>query len=264
MNIRIYGKAPYRVVVVHAGPGYAGAAAGLARQLSERYGVIEPLQTKDTILGQVEELKEQIESVAKEPVILVGHSWGALLSSMVAAIYPDLVRKLILISSLPLKESYLEEIDIKRESHYSTHDLEIYHKVKKSLQNPESKGKTENFKELSRLCKISDEYQPFKDNQDDKDLVSIDGEIYYKITRELKQLRKTGGLLRYFTYIKCSLCVIHGQYDSFPVVGVIEPLLELNIPHRFYIIENSGHTPWREENGIVEFHRALFYEIESD
>lgn len=264
MNIRIYGASPYRVVVVHAGPGYAGSAAGLARLLSNRYGVIEPLQTKDTIFDQVEELKEQIESVAKEPVILIGHSWGAILSAIVAATYPDLVRKLVLVSTLPLRESYLEELEIKREYHYSDHDLELYRKVRKNLRNPESKNKTKDFEELSRLCKISDEYQPYKNDTDDKDLVLVDGEIYFKIMKELNRLRKTGELLRYFTYIKCPLCVIHGQYDTHPVAGIIEPLLELNISHRLCIIDDSGHTPWREIKGSEDFFRAIAYEIESD
>ncbi|MDD5935428.1 MAG: alpha/beta hydrolase [Clostridiales bacterium] len=262
INVRTYGKQPYQVVVVHAGPGYVGAAAGLARELSKRYGVIEPLQTQDTILGLVEELKEQIESITKEPVILIGHGWGAQLSAIFSAIHPDMVKKLVLISCLPLRISYIEEIDIRREYHYSQEDLKSYTAVKKSLKNKESSDKTEAFIELSRLCKISDEYQPFIVEQDTKDIVNVNGDLFYSIMHELGELVLSGKLIQYFTNIKCPICVIHGQYDSHPVEGIIEPLLELNIPHRLCIIDDSGHTPWRETLGIDDFLRALIYEIE--
>ena len=53
-NYRLYGDTPYNVAVLHGGPGCPGAVAPVARELSRDYGVLEPLQTKDSINEQVE------------------------------------------------------------------------------------------------------------------------------------------------------------------------------------------------------------------
>src|SRR2546426_5265244 len=55
-TFRKYGGDPFRVVVVHGGPGAAGSVAPMARKLGQTRGVLEPLQTATTLDGQVEEL----------------------------------------------------------------------------------------------------------------------------------------------------------------------------------------------------------------
>lgn len=44
-NVRFYGNKPYKVAVVHGGPGALGSVAAISRELSKDFGVIEPLQT---------------------------------------------------------------------------------------------------------------------------------------------------------------------------------------------------------------------------
>ena len=44
-NFRLYGNKPYKIAVIHGGPGAPGEMAPVARELSSDYGVIEPLQT---------------------------------------------------------------------------------------------------------------------------------------------------------------------------------------------------------------------------
>lgn len=109
-NFRVYGKSPYSVIVVHGGPGAPGEMKPVAEELSKNFGVIEPLQTKDSIDGQIEELKKVIEENATSPVYLIGWSWGAWLSYLLAAHHPKLVKKLILVSSGPFEASYAEGI----------------------------------------------------------------------------------------------------------------------------------------------------------
>jgi len=84
-NLRIYGTAPFNIALVHGGPGAPGEMAPVARELSSEMGVLEPLQTADSIDGQVEELKDVLETHGTPPLILVGFSWGAWLSFILAA-----------------------------------------------------------------------------------------------------------------------------------------------------------------------------------
>src|SRR4030042_5728238 len=109
-DFRKYGNAPYNIAVIHGGPGAAGEMAPVARELSSGFGVLEPFQKAKTIEGQVEDLIFVLEKNAILPVTLIGFSWGAWLSLIVAAKYPALVKKLILISSGPFEEKYSAKI----------------------------------------------------------------------------------------------------------------------------------------------------------
>ena len=48
-NLRRHGEPPFTVVVVHGGPGAGGEMAPVARSLAARRGVLEPIQTADTL-----------------------------------------------------------------------------------------------------------------------------------------------------------------------------------------------------------------------
>ncbi len=104
-NPRRHGEPPFRVAVLHGGPGAGGEVAPVARELARRRGVLEPLQTATTLDGQVGELSRQLEGHAAPPVVLIGYSFGAWLGALVAAVRPELVRKLVLVSSGPFEES---------------------------------------------------------------------------------------------------------------------------------------------------------------
>ena len=104
--LRKYGEPPFRVVVIHGGPGAPGEMAPVARRLSAGRGVLEPLQTAASVEGQVEELSGVLNEHADLPAALVGHSWGAWLGFMVAARYPASVSKLILVGSGPFEAEY--------------------------------------------------------------------------------------------------------------------------------------------------------------
>jgi pimeloyl-ACP methyl ester carboxylesterase len=77
------------------------------------------MQTSSSVDGQVEELRTAVQSLALPPVVLIGHSW-AWLSCIVAASYPKLLRKLILIGTPPFEEKYvhlIRENRLKRLTH---------------------------------------------------------------------------------------------------------------------------------------------------
>lgn len=77
-KFRIYGNPPFSVVVVHGGPGAPGEMKPVAEELSKNFGVIEPLQTEDSIDGQIEEFNNVIEENATSLIYLIGWSWGCL------------------------------------------------------------------------------------------------------------------------------------------------------------------------------------------
>ena len=73
--------------------------APVARELSIDRGVLEPLQTARSLEGQLDELRSILTANGDPPFTLIGSSWGAMLSYMLAARCPEIVRKLILVGS---------------------------------------------------------------------------------------------------------------------------------------------------------------------
>ena len=106
VNVHFYGDAPYAAALIHGGPGAAGELAPLAQRLAANgLSVLEPLQTADSVDGQIEELAKILAQFACTPATLLGYSWGAWLALLTAARYPEQVKKLILVSSAAWKSS---------------------------------------------------------------------------------------------------------------------------------------------------------------
>jgi len=234
-NLRKYGKPPYTVAVIHGGPGAAGEMMPVARELSETRGVLEPLQTKMSINEQVAELK----FVITEPVVLIGHSWGAWLSFIFAAKHPELVKKLILISSAPFESKYVDVIMKIRKERLTEKERDLLN--------------TDDLNVLGRLILKTDSFSPIPDDTK----IDLLPEIYEKIWPEANRLRKSGKLLELGRKIKCPVTAIHGDYDPHPYLGVKEPLTEILSDFRFILLKDCGHIPWLEKEAKDAFYGIL-------
>ncbi len=72
-NLRKHGNPPFRIAVVHGGPGVAGEMAPVARELSSTCRVLEPLQTATSVEGQIQELQDVLHYHGNPPAILIGY-----------------------------------------------------------------------------------------------------------------------------------------------------------------------------------------------
>src|SRR5215475_11430083 len=140
-NYRTYGSVPYTVAVVHGGPGAAGEMAPVARELAHDRGILEPLQTATSLEGQVEELRVTLASYTTLPVVLIGFSWGAWLSYIVAARYPALVRKLLLVASGPFDQRYVAQLQTTRLQRLNEQDQAEWQAISNALRDPITEAK---------------------------------------------------------------------------------------------------------------------------
>lgn len=259
-NLRKYGNPPYNIVVVHGGPGAPGEMKPVALELSSNYGVLEPLQTANTVKGQGEELKSVIENQGNPPVILIGWSWGAWLSYITTAENPSLVKKLILISSGPFKSEYAKEIMPRRLSRLSPQDKLRAEELFKIVQDGGKVKDDELLAEFGALMSKADFYNPLPaDGKDDE--VKVDMDVYQKVWREADELRKNGELLSCGEKIKCPVTAIHGEYDPTPFEGIKEPLSEVLNSCKFVLLEKCGHHPWYEKEAKDKFYEFLKQEL---
>lgn len=256
-TIRKYGDAPYTIGVLHGGPGAAGEMKPVAEELSKDFGVLEFLQTKESVDGQIEELHQQIFSVTDELIVLIGFSWGAWLGGLFAARYPERVKKLILVSSGALDEKYNKNLMVTRLGRLSIEERDVASSLLSQFNTGEFSN--EEFKKFGELMTKADSYSISKYLSVNP--IVVNKMIYDKVWSEAAVLRKTGELIDSFAVIKCPVVAFHGDYDSHPIEGVEEPLS--NVLSNFKIIQltQCGHIPWIEKYAKVDFYKYLRNEL---
>jgi pimeloyl-ACP methyl ester carboxylesterase len=261
INLRTYGNQPYAVALIHGGPGAVGEMEPVARELATDFGVLEPIQTETTIDGQVEELKVTLEAHTDQPVMLVGFSWGAWLSTIVTAKYSQLVKKLILVGSGPYEPQYLSQIGKTRVSRLTQAEQEEYDSIIALLNDPDGKEKSEKFARLGQLAAKTDRFDAVDIPYTRPDLGVAAGNQFHGVLKEAHKMRTDGRLLAFADQIRCPVLAIHGNYDPHPAAGVQKPL-SVRLEHfRFILLENCGHKPWIERQTKDKFYEILRQEI---
>lgn len=247
--VRIYGGKPIRAAVVHGGPGDIGGLACVARELGKTVGVAEPLQSRHTVEGLAEELREQLLGLGGGPVALLGHSWGAWLAILLAARCPELVEQLILVGCGPLKEAYVPQIGARRMDNLPPEERGAFSRL---LARVAKTG--QGMEELGRLVGLSDNVDPLPADREKDD--PVDGEMYQKVWPEAAELRRSGALLEACARLRCPITLLHGTRDPHPLEGVTEPLAELGVAFHAVPFPDCGHSPFQERAG-----RERFYQI---
>jgi len=257
-NLRKYGNPPFHVCLVHGGPGAVGEMAPVARELSSKFGVLEPLQTAESVHGQVEELRDVLKAKGDPPMILIGFSWGAWLSYLLAAHHPKLVRKLIFVSSGPFEEMYTKNIHRTRMSRLSEKERLEVESLMRKIEDPETDDKNELFERFGRLISKADVYDPITIESED---IRFDLDQFQKVWPEAEKLRQSGELLKLGKQIRCPVVAIHGDYDPHPAKGVQEPLSRILKDFRFVLLQKCGHKSWIERQAKERFLHVLEKEI---
>lgn len=258
-NLRTYGQTPFDLAVIHGGPGAAGGMAPVARELSSRKGVLEPLQTAATVDGQVRELKDTLQKSGNPPLILIGWSWGAWLSFAFAAQYPALVKKVILIGSGPFEDTYARNITKTRMSRLNGEDRAEALSLMESFKDSALKEKNTLLARFGELISRADAYDPLPHTSE---ILECRYEIYQSVWEQASRLRSSGQLLEMGKKIRCPVVSIHGDYDPHPFEGIRRPLARILKDFRFILLENCGHQPWIEKHAKNKFYDILKSEIE--
>lgn len=249
--MRNYGNPPFRICLIHGGPGAAGDMQPVANELIRRgFSIIEPMQTEATLEGQIEELKVIIDHECVTPVALVGYSWGAWLSYLVAAKYPEAIEKLILVSSGPLEQKYVSMIMDRRMARYSSDEKAEVEYLMKNINKLDQES-------FARFGFLIDQADTFASLPLECTPVDVNEKIYKGVWPQAELLRKSGQLVKLAERIQCPVHIIQGRYDPRPLVGVYEPLKNVIQSLSFDELDKCGHTPWREKWAHEKFFEIL-------
>jgi pimeloyl-ACP methyl ester carboxylesterase len=260
-NLRKYGKSPFRIAVIHGGPGAPGEMKPVAEELAKGYGVLEPLQTKATLKEQLLELKTVLENNAQLPVTLVGHSWGAMLGYIFTAENPSFVKKLILVGSGVFEDKYAAEIMPLRFSRLTDKEKEIFNSLNRTLKNKTTENKDEVFAQLGKLISRTDDFDPIPHKNE---TIAHQYDIYERVWKDAQEIRGSGKLLALGKNIRCPIIAIHGDYDPHPQEGVKIPLSGILKDFQFILLKNCGHSPWIEKKARNEFFQILNKELSEE
>ena len=261
-NLKKHGTSPFGLAVIHGGPGAAGEMAPVACELAADRGVLEPIQTATSLEGQIEELKTVLENNGDLPVTLIGFSWGAWLCFILAARYPALIKKLILVGSGPYKEKYTAKIQETRLNRLCEEEKTEFESIFSTLADAAPEDKDSIFGRLGALASKADAYDPEIDKSEKNNCCGAD--IFQSVWPEAVKLRSSGKLLKLGNEIKCPVVAIHGDYDPHLADGVQKPLSKILKSFRFILLNNCGHKPWIERQARDEFFRVLQEELQSD
>lgn len=233
----------------------------VARRLSHDCGVIEPLQTARSVAGQTSELRDALLEHCQAPAVLIGYSWGAWLSLLTAARYPELCGKLILVSCPPFAEPAAAELRARRLDRLDDAEKAEFEAALASLGNPAAADQDASLARLGRLAAKADAYAPI-DAPAEPGEVRVDAAIYRAVWDEAAAMRRSGQLLRQVRMVRCPVVAIRGDADSTPVEAVAESLSTAIEEFRMIVLARCGHTPWLERYAQDQFYSALLGEIE--
>jgi pimeloyl-ACP methyl ester carboxylesterase len=193
------------------------------------------------------------------PAIIIGWSWGAWLGYVLAARHPELVRKLILVSSGPFEQKYAVQILETRLERLRPKRAET-ERLLADFESTNPATKAEALRELPRLFKKTDAFDP---GDSETSSLGFQPKVYEAVSMEAEKLRSSGELLRLGEGITCPVVAIHGDYDPHPAEGVERPLGLVLHDFRFILLEHCGHTPWIERQAQDHFYEVLERELKN-
>ncbi len=254
--IRRYGQYPYTAALIHGGPGAAGSLGCVAKKLGEQgYGILEPFQTGYSIATLIKELEAQLRSKTRQPIYLVGHSWGSWLSLIFASQYPDAVKGLVLIGCAPFDEKYLSHITTARMKKFSPQEKERYEKL--VIEVTESCCETNFTKHLLDVINRVDNFDPVECRECGIADMNFDQRAYNIVWAEALRLRRSGGFAEIISQVKCPIHIIHGYNDPHPYYAIEEYLKECQVDYYSSILDNCGHYPFHEKACTDKFYDIL-------
>lgn len=251
---RIHGTKTPSVMILHGGPGAPGQIKPVAEFLGKYFGVLEPLLLQTSIKGQIDELVRLQRNTESTIKIVVGHSWGAILGYLYISQFPDKIKLLVMISSGVFDKEYADRIMQTRMKRLSEDERDEVRQLLmriNALDHPIHKLELDRFERLMTQAdsvNLLDEKNP---------TLLLDPKVFNSVWSEFTMMRADGQLLEAGKKISCPVVVIHGDYDSHPIDGIVNPLKTVIEDLDCRIFENCGHYPWLEKEVRENFFEYL-------
>ena len=254
--MRAYGTQGPTLILLHGGPGAAGYMAPVARRLADRFQVVEPLQRKGdpdaplTVARHIADLQAVIDTVSpSEKPILIGHSWGAMLSLAWAAEHPDRAAGLVLIGCGTFEPASRERMEAIRRRRLRRHVFKRLQARIAALDDPDERLKVQG--------KLMMQVDSHRLGHVDDEVVYYDALGHEQTWRDMVRLLKAGVFPPAFRAIRVPVLMLHGTDDPHPGT-MIRDTLKTCLPQLVYHEwTHCGHYPWLEKDVGENFYVVL-------
>jgi pimeloyl-ACP methyl ester carboxylesterase len=260
IHVRSYGDDGPYVVLLHGGPGAPGQVAPVARFLSGRFRILEPLQRLSgdvplTVARHVRDLHEVLEGPVQEgPVRLVGFSWGAMLALTYAARYPDEIDRVILIGCGTFDRHARQLYQDSMEKRMDTHDRHRIDELETLLAYEEDPvRRNELFAQFGEIYTRIQSCNPLPVSTE----VLVHDEAGFRQTwMDALSLQEQGLQPEEFKAINAHVTMIHGDEDPHPGELIYDSLVPFIPDIAYREVPRCGHIPWMEREA-----REVFYQL---
>jgi pimeloyl-ACP methyl ester carboxylesterase len=234
--------------------------APVARELAKTTGVLEPLQSADSLDGQIEELRTQLVDHGNPPLTVIGSSWGAILALFLVARHPRLARKAILIGSAVFDAENSSRVKTLRLERLTPANRARHDTIVRELTQTSGDEREKLFAEWADIFFDADVYDPLTK---DLEVLEAQSDLNDRVWSDFKVLRDRPSVLAdEFSKINVPVIVIHGEYDPHPIEG-IRPFLEGCLRDvRVEMLPECGHYPWIERHAQERFFNILVRELQ--
>ena len=244
------------IIIVHGGPAAAGGVAPLARRLASSWHVLEPFQRGSssdrplTVAVHIRDLAEVVQTRCdRTPPLLVGHSWGAMLSLAYAAAYPGTVSGLVLVGCGTFTQQTRAEYQARLAARVSSGDRESFAQLAR-VEPDANRRLAAQGRAMERAC-------GYDIDDTDDELVSVDAVAHEQTWADMLRLQRDGIYPATFSAITCPVLMLHGAADPHPG-DLTRDDLKLYIPQLDYReLAKCGHSPWLERQCREEFYTVL-------
>lgn len=255
MKVREYGDRGPLVVVLHGGPAAPGEMAPVARELSDRFRVLEPFQRSSgaeplTVARHVEDLAELIAAGREgAPPAIVGFSWGAMLALAYAAAHAAEAGPVVLVGcgtfDIPARERKREIMDAR-----TGEDLRArLAQLDEEIADPSAR--------LAAQAALSLPLLSHDLLTAPTETETVDARAHWETWDDMMRLQRDGTYPAAFAAIRAPVLMIHGGADPHPGRMILESLAP-HVPGIEYVeLERCGHYPWLERAARAPFFHLL-------
>ena len=247
--VREYGaQSAACVAVLHGGPGAPGSVASLARQLSDSFHVLEPLQRRSgavplTVAQHVDDLARVLPG--RMPII--GWSWGAMLAMSFAVDHPDLVQSLVLVGCGTYDPSARATYASAMSRRLGADGRRRMAELHAALEATSDPGARDDL--LAQRGALATQAQSVALIEPNKSDLSADALGHEETWNDVLRRQDEGIEPRAFAAIATPVLMIHGDDDPHPGAAIRDTLRPF-LPKLEYLgIARCGHLPWLEQDG---------------
>ena len=248
------------ILMLHGGPGFYGYMHTLGDQLPKHHQVTYFAQrgslanpkpyTELTLDAHMKDIDDIVLGLPNEQKLcLMGHSWGANLALLYAALHPDKIHKVVIFCPAPLTLESAQKFEANLISQMAEASQKRFADLKQAmleaLQKDDPEGKLNSL--ANERFNLALPFYHFHPAAREKIVpIPVDFRSFIASQDALWQEISSGSIPECLTRVKAPVLLIQGAEDPIPYQEIADYLREHLAKLTLEVHSHCGHFPWLE------------------